>query len=247
MCLQQHAFTGCHSGYARLVTRLRDRDPGGRGVSPKDGYVQRLPETKKTFRQWISEPGAKPALAIYVVFFGGVWACCMFTGTMLAGYLKVRTSLGTFLLGNILFGILLLGWAILGGSRKLMMTEGGVLDRVIGVFKYREPPLEYDEGPANLARKRGQPNEAIRMYREALRELPHRLDLHYRIAEIEHLDRGRPDTGLRGYKDFLRRLDALERPVTDVEADCAALARVRVEDMERADEAPKPRRVIEIQ
>ena len=228
------------------MARLRDKDAGGRASSPKDGYVQRLPETKKTLGQWLSEPGAKPALAVVAAFFFVVWGFCMFTGTVLSGFMGTRSSLATFLVGNVLFGILLLGWTVLGGSPKLMISEGGVLDVAFGMFKRTDPPLEFDEAPAQLARKRGNPEEALRLYREGLRALPHRLDLHYRIAETEHVDRKRLDDALRGYRSFLKRLDEADRPPTDVEADCAALARARLADFEKAEKEPPPRRVIQV-
>lgn len=228
------------------MARLRDKDDGRRASNRGDGYIRRIPETKKSLRQWISEPGAKPALAVVFAFFFVVWGFCMFTGTVLAGFLVERSPFRTFMVGNVLFGFILLGWAVLGGSRKALLMEGGVMDRMLWVFSRREPPLELDEAPAMLARKRGNPDEAMRLYREAARALPHRLDIHYRIAEIEHIDKGRPEEGARGYRRFLRRLEEADREPTDVEGECAALARTRLADLERAAKEPPPRREIEI-
>jgi hypothetical protein len=228
------------------VVRLRDKDEGGRGVTRGDGYLRRLPDTRKSLKQWLSEPGAGLALALLCGFFFLVWVCCMFTGTVLAGFLVERSPLVTFLMGNALFGMVLGGWALLGGSRRLLLTDGGVMDRIIGIFGHTAKPLEFDDAPARLARKRGNPDEALRLYRVAVRELPHRLDLHYRIAEVEHVDKGLIDEGTRGYRMFLRRLEAAEREPTVVEGECEVLARTRLADLERASGEPPPRREIKI-
>ncbi len=228
------------------MARLRDKDEGGRGVSQRDGYIRRLPETKKTLKVWLSEPGAGVAVAIFGGFFFLIWLMCMFTGTVLAGFMVERSPLMTFMMGNVLFGMILLGWTLLGGTRKLLLTDGGVMDRIIGIFGHTAKPLEFDDAPARLARKRGNPDEAIRLYRVALQQLPHRLDLHYRIAEIEHVDKGRIDDARRGYRAFLRRLEASGREPTGVEGECAVLARTRLEDLDRAAQEPAPRREIEI-
>ncbi len=228
------------------MVRLRDKDEGGRGVTRGDGYLRRMPETKKSFREWLSEPGAGLALALFGGFFFFVWLLCMFTGTVLAGFLVERSPLVTFMMGNVLFAMVLFGWVVLGGTRKLLLTHGGVLDRIIGFFGRTAKPMEFDEAPARLARKRGDADEAIRLYRTALRQLPHRLDLHYRIAEIEHVDKGLVEVGTRGYRMFLRRLEAAGREPTVVEGECEMLARTRLEDLERAAREPTPRREIQI-
>ncbi len=228
------------------MARLRDKDREPRSGNAGQSYVRRIPDTKKTFRQWISEPGAVAVVVVLVVGLGLVWACCLVTGAVLSGFLVERSALRTFMLGNVLFGMILAGWIVLGGSRKLLLMEGGAMDRIGGIFKREEKPLEFDAAPAMLARKRGNPEEAIRLYRSAARALPHRLDLHYRIAEIEHLDRRQIDVAARGYRDFLRRLDQAGRPCTPEEEDCAALARTRLADLERSGKEPPPRREIVI-
>ena len=225
------------------MARLRDKDDDVRAPSIGDGYIRRVPDTKKSFRKWLSEPGAKPALALFGLFFFIVWSACMFTGVVLSAFLGITSSLGTFVVGNLNFLILLIGWATLGGSRKVLMTEGGALDRVFGFFKKTDPPLEFDEGPALLARKRGNAAEAQRLYRAALRELPHRLEFMYRIAEIDQVDLKRVDEAMRGYRRFLNALDAAEREPTEPETECATLARIRLEDLSRAAQEPKRRRI----
>lgn len=224
------------------------------------GHAKAFETPKKSLKTYLSEPGGWVVLAILASFALFVWACCLVTALFLANGLSmgemsllfgIQIDLQSFggiaLMGTALFGLILLGWFILGGSRNLMSREQGVIDRVLDLLvKRQEEAMVLDVGPALLARKRGHHAEAARLYREWMREHPDRLDLRYHLAEVEHEGLGDREAGLRGYRDFLRRLRSAHRSPTPDEAGLVPLAEARIADLERPPEPPPERRRIKI-
>ncbi len=229
--------------YAADVTDPPEFDP--RAPLPR-GHVPTLRSSRKSFRQWLSEPGAKLAVAISFGFFLVVYGFCLFSATMLAHYAGVESLGGLALLSLVMFGILLLLWAILAGAPKLLSGEGGILDLLFGGL-IRKPGVapELDDAPARLARKRGAPKEAIRLYRGWIAELPHRLDLRFHVADIQHHDLGDLDGALRGYRDFLTRVRTGGRPSPE-ERELIGLAEAFIADIERDRKDPSAPRIIQL-
>ncbi len=209
-----------------------------------DPHVPTLRSSRKSFRQWLSEPGAKLAVAISFGFFLVVYGFCLFSATMLAHYAGVESLGGLALLSLVMFGILLLLWAILAGAPKLLRGEGGILDLLVGGL-IRKPGVapELDDAPARLARKRGAPKEAIRLYRGWIAELPHRLDLRFHVADIQQRDLGDLDGALRGYRDFLTRVRGRPSPE---ERELIGLAEAFIADIERDRKDPSAPRIIQL-
>ena len=215
---------------------------------------------RKSLRTYLSEPGGW----IVVLVVGGaglvVWLCCALTALLLLNGLPpgatpfgiaLDSFLGVILTaaigGTMLFGIILLGWLFLGGSRAVVLAEGGLIDRLIqGLLRREEEVPVLDEGPALLARKRGNHAEAARLYRDWIREHPDRLELRFALAEVEHQGLGDREAALRGYRDFLRRLRTAKQSPSKEAASLVPLAEARIADLERPPEPPPERRRIKI-
>jgi len=207
---------------------------------------------KKSLRQWLREPSSWIVVLVVGGFFSVVWGFCFLTALMLSssaggqGLFGAETILGLAALASVIFAGLMGVWGLISLGLRVMSGGGGLIDGVFsGLLRRSEAAPELDESPAMLARKRGDGEGAARMYRQWTQEFPHRTELFFFIAQIEHQDLGDRDAGLRGYRDFLRRLDALDREPTAREREYVPLAQAYIADLEREPEPPK-RRVIKV-
>ena len=231
------------------MARLRDREPERPPAGSSPGlrpFLLREHQRRLSFSQWLKEPGARSALAVTGGFFLLVYAACFCTALVLGSLAGASSLLGICGLAAFMFLLILIGWALLSLGPVLLTREGGLFDALVGMVWTRPgKPLELDEGPALLARRRGDLEEALRLYRQHLADLPHRLDLQYRIAEIEHRDRKDRVAAVRGYREFLRGLEGAGRSPSRHEEELAVLARASLRDLERAG-TEDPRRVIKV-
>ncbi len=220
-------------------------------------YARKLERPKKPFREWIREPGSWIVIAIGAGLLFTIWACCFVVAAFLGNGLgftnvsvlgvDIDSIAGTFVVSLLLMGLLLGLWTVIASGRFLVGGENGLLMRILdGLIRRSAPPLALDESPALLARKRGNGAEAARLYREWIKEFPQRLDLRFHLAETEHRDLGDSEAALRGYRDYLRRLRALDRAPTPREKEFEPLAEAYIADLERPPEPPPERRRIKI-
>ncbi len=210
-------------------------------------YGRKLQKTRKPFRVWIREPGSWLVLIVLSGFFLLVWGACVFSAIMLGHVLGATSMAQVFGLSLGMLLLIVFSWASFYVGPKILVDDGGFLDRLFSGF-LRKPGTapELDTSPALLARKRGDHQSALRFYRQWLREFPHRLELRFHIAEVEHHDANQPDAALRGYKDFLRRVRSLEREATPEESEFVPLAKAYIADLERVEPDPPARRVIKV-
>ncbi|MCO4773476.1 MAG: hypothetical protein KDA24_25815 [Deltaproteobacteria bacterium] len=223
------------------------------------GYAPKLDQPKKSVRQWLSEPGAWLVVAALSGFAAFSWGICFVVALFLANGLRFGelsvgplrfdfdSALGIAVLATVLFGAIVAGWAVLAGSNRMMGSENGIVDRLLTSMVRRSAvPLELDEAPALLARKRGNGAEAARLYTQWIQEFPHRTELRFHLSEVQHHDLGDKEAALRGYRDFLRRLKVLDRDPTRREQEFVPLAEAYIVDLERGDQTPPPRRTIKV-
>lgn len=236
------------AGYARTVTEppeMPEFDP--RAPLPRHAYGRKLPKVRKPFRVWIKEPGSWLVLTALSGFFGLIWGACFFSALMMGPAIDVTSLSGTLALSFWMLGVIVGAWTLFYVGPKVFGGEGGFLDVVFsGMLRKPGAAPELDESPAMLARKRGDPQAALRLYRQWVDEFPHRLDLRFHVADIEHHEAQEHRAALRGYKDFLRRIRALEREATAEERELVPLAEAHVADLEREGSEPPARRVIKI-
>ena len=196
-----------------------------------------------SFLERLREPGTLPAAAVVAVAFlflvlfvtGPVFLVAGFMGWTTAQFLKTSALL--------VVGVLV-AWALMATGQLAITGENSIPERFLSwVFRREEPRLEVDDGPARLARKRGRPADAVRMYEDLFQEHPDHLELLFHAAEIAHHDLSDPATARRGYLRFLKLVDGLERAPTDDESRAALLARSYLTDLETERKAPAPRRI----
>lgn len=196
-----------------------------------------------SFLERMREPGTLPAAAVVAVAFlllvlfvtGPIFLVAGFFGWTTAQFLKAAA---------LAVGAVLIFWGALASGQIAITGENSIPERFLSwVFRREEPRLEVDDAPARLARKRGKPADAVRIYEDLFREHPDHLELLFHAAEITHHDLSDRVAAHRGYLRFLAQVDGLERALTADEARVVPLARSYLADLKTEREAPAPRRI----
>jgi hypothetical protein len=120
------------------------------------------------------------------------------------------------------------------GGRGAWMSDGGPADRLLRLFLRRDPkPLDLDDAPAQLLRKRGDSRGALRLYQQWLDSHPQVLRVKYQMAEILHRDLHDETGAARLYQEFVEAVEAAGSAASEQERTLARFARVVLVELGR--------------
>lgn len=206
-------------------------------------YVQSLPKVDAEPREaWIT-------LVFVVAFLSFLAVVCVFVGFVIS-----PTDTGTwYFVSSSLFAGILIGWAVLAGSRKAILGEGALFDGAVAFFFRRsEKPPPVDDAPAQLARRRGQREQALGLYEGWIAQHPRYFVLQLRRAEILLRDLRDPRRAERALTDLIDAIGPLDAKADGPDAQCRRLASAWLDEVRRghvrsagaSDDAPpaSPRR-----